>query len=441
MTASPLPDRPSDRVLARLMQLHPKVIDLVLDRVWRLLARLDHPERALPPVIHVAGTNGKGSVVAMMRAMLEAAGLRVHVYTSPHLVRFAERIRLAGRLIDEDALSDLLKDCEQVNGPDPITFFEITTCAALLAFSRMPADVVLLETGLGGRLDATNVVDRPVLTGITPIAMDHEQYLGDALEKIAFEKAGILKPGVPCVAASQAANAAGVLRARAEAVGAPLDLGGDDWTWRDSPEGGFVLDGTTWPAPPLAGAHQRANAAQAVRMVQALPSGLRPDDEAIRRGLASVSWPARMQPLPSGPLAACLPPGWSLWLDGGHNPAAGAALADAIDTWTPAPLHLIVGMLETKDAGGFLAPLMARAEQVATVPVPDTQAGLTPEALAEVARACGARRLSVCPSVPAALETLTASAGTQSPAAGRVLICGSLYLAGAVLALNGSLPD
>jgi dihydrofolate synthase/folylpolyglutamate synthase len=436
MTVGPLPDAPSDRVLSRLMALHPKVIDLVLDRVWRLLARLDHPERALPPVVHVAGTNGKGSVVAILRAILEAAGLRVHVYTSPHLVRFAERIRLAGRLIEDDALTALLEECEQVNGPEPITFFEITTCAALLAFARHPADVVLLETGLGGRLDATNVVDRPALTGITPIAMDHEQYLGDTLEKIAFEKAGILKPGVPCISAPQAPAPARVLRARALAVGAPLDLGGADWDWQETADGGFDLDGIPWPGPPLAGAHQRGNAAQAIRMARALPDGLRPDDEAIRRGLAAVTWPARLQPLPSGPLAARLPDGWSLWLDGGHNPAAGAALAEVLDGWPPGPLALVVGMLDTKDAGGFLAPLVARADRVLCVPVPDTEAGLDPAALAAQA---GAARVDCRPSVAEALETIAAEAGSDGPA-GRVLICGSLYLAGAVLARNGPLP-
>ncbi len=443
MTAPPLSDAPSDRVLARLMGLHPRVIDLVLDRVRRLLARLGHPERALPPVIHIAGTNGKGSVVALLRAILEAAGQRPHVYTSPHLVRFAERIRLAGRLIDDDALTALLEECERANGPEPITFFEITTCAALLAFARVPADVVLLETGLGGRLDATNVVDRPVLTGITPIAMDHEQYLGETLDRIAGEKAGIVKVGVPCVSARQCPAAAAVLRARASAVGAPLDLGGDHWDWHDNGADGFALDGTAWPAPSLPGLHQRANAALAVRMARALPDGLRPADEAIRRGLATAVWPARLQHLHGGPLAARLPAGWSLWLDGGHNPAAGAALGQVLASWPKGPLFLVVGMLESKDAAGFLAPLVKRAARVAAVPVPGTEAGLEPGHLAGIARAAGAARVEVSDSVPGALETLAAgAAGTPAAAgAGRVLICGSLYLAGTVLALNGAPPD
>jgi dihydrofolate synthase/folylpolyglutamate synthase len=428
---------PSDRVLARLLALHYRSIDLVLDRVWRLLARLDHPERRLPPVVHVAGTNGKGSVVALLRAMLEASGLRVHVYTSPHLVRFAERIRLAGTLIDEDHLTALLEECEAVNGGDKITFFEITTCAALLAFAREPADIVLLETGLGGRLDATNVVDRPVLTGITPISMDHEDYLGYTLAAIAFEKAGILKPGVPCISAAQPPEAAAVIDRRAREIGAPLSLGGADWTWRRAEGGGLVLNEEAWPGPALPGDHQRANAAQAILMARALPAVLRPDDEAIRAGLSRVDWPARLQALPGGPLVARLPHGWEVWLDGGHNPGAGAALAAVMEGWPARPLHLIVGMLETKDTEGFLRPLVTRAEAVHVVPVPETEAGVPPEDLAARARAAGARSVTRQPDVGAALDTI-AGAGA---ATGRVLICGSLYLAGAVLRDNGPRPN
>jgi len=420
------------------MTLHPKVIDLVLDRVWRLLARLDHPERRLPPVIHVAGTNGKGSVVALLRAMLEAAGLRVHVYTSPHLVRFTERIRLAGRLIGEDHLTALLEECEAANGGAPITFFEITTCAALLAFAREPADVVLLETGLGGRLDATNVVDRPILTGITPISMDHEVYLGDTLSSIAFEKAGILKPGVPCVSAAQAPDAATVIKRHADEVGAILSLGGVDWSWRKPEEGGLVLDEQPWPGPALPGDHQRANAAQAIRMARALPAALRPNDDAIRAGLARVDWPGRLQVLPRGPLVARLPAGWEAWLDGGHNPAAGAALADALASWPALPLHLIVGMLDTKDSTGFLRPLAARADAVHVVPVPGAQAGLPISTLAARARAAGATTVTEHESLMAAFDRVTRAGA--SIGAGRVLICGSLYLAGAVLAENGPIP-
>jgi dihydrofolate synthase/folylpolyglutamate synthase len=423
-------------VLVRLMGLHPKSIDLVLDRVWRLLARLDHPERALPPVIHVAGTNGKGSVVALLRAMLEASGRRVHVYTSPHLVRFSERIRLAGRLIDEAALTALLEECERANGPDPITFFEITTCAALLAFAREPADVVLLETGLGGRLDATNVVDRPLLTAITPVSMDHQSFLGNTLAAIAAEKAGILKPGVPCLAAAQTPEAAAVLDRRATKVGAPLDLGGRDWTWAPGPAGGIVMDGTAWPAPALPGDHQRANAALAIRIALALPADLRPRPEAIRAGLALVDWPGRLQRLPAGPVVARLPEGWEVWLDGGHNPAAGEALAAGLDGWCDRSLHLVVGMLDTKDAGGFLRPLVSRAATVQTVPVPDSAAGVPPETLADHARRSGAAAVTPRGSVAEALDAVAAAMAPP----GRVLICGSLYLAGAVLAENNSPP-
>nr|WP_184044897.1 folylpolyglutamate synthase/dihydrofolate synthase family protein [Roseospira visakhapatnamensis] len=424
------------------MTLHPKVIDLVLDRVWRLLADLGHPERRLPPVVHVAGTNGKGSVVAVLRAILEAAGLRVHVYTSPHLVRFAERIRLAraggGRLIDEDHLAALLEECERTNAGRPITFFEITTCAALLAFARAPADVVLLETGLGGRLDATNVVERPAVTVITPLSMDHQQFLGETLAAIAFEKAGILKPGVPCVAAAQAPDAATVLTRRAAEVGAPLVLGGRDWRWKTAGDGGVHVAGASWPAPALLGVHQRANAALAIQVARALPSGLTPGDAAIRAGLTGVIWPGRLHRLERGALAGRLPAGWDLWLDGGHNPDAGRALAVVLADWDDRPLHLIAGMLDTKDQAGFLAPLLARATSFHAVPVPGTQAGVPPAVLADRARAVAPAGCSVDEEgdVSQALAGIT----TRAARPGRVLVCGSLYLAGAVLGENGTPP-
>lgn len=423
------------------MALHPKVIDLVLDRVWRLLAALDHPERRLPPVVHVAGTNGKGSLVAILRAMLEAAGQRVHVYTSPHLVRFAERIRLGapggGRLIDDATLVALLEECERANDGQPITFFEITTCAALLAFAREPADVVLLETGLGGRLDATNVVERPALTVITPVSMDHEQYLGDTLAAIAGEKAGILKPGVPCVAAEQAPEAAAVLVRRATQLGAPLSLGGRDWLWERAGDG-FEVAGAGWPAPALVGAHQTANAALAVVAARTLTPGLRPDAAAMRAGLAGVTWPGRLHRLDPGRLTACLPAGWDLWLDGGHNPAAGRALADAAAAWDDRPLHLIVGMLDTKDQPGFLAPLLARAVSLQVVPVPGTTAGVPPPVLAGRARTVAPAGVAVHERASVSEAMLALAATADGP--GRVLVCGSLYLAGDVLRENGTPP-
>jgi len=428
----------SDRVLARLMALHPKVIDLVLDRVWRLLSALGHPERQLPPVIHIAGTNGKGSVVAMLRAMLEASGRRVHVYTSPHLVRFAERIRLAGTLIDEAYLTDLLEECERVNQGLPITFFEITTCAAFLAFARHPADVVLLETGLGGRLDATNVVECPALTVIAPVALDHQQFLGETLDAVAAEKAGILKPGVPCVVAGQAPEAAAVIARRATEIGAALALAERDWFWAPDSEGGVSVGCRTWPAPALVGDHQKENAALAIQAALALPDDLRPDDAAIRTGLRAVIWPGRLQRLDQGNLVSCLGPGWKVWLDGGHNPHAGAALATMVTSWRDRPLHLIVGMLDTKDQPGFLAPLLGGAASVQVVPVPDCEAGVPPALLAERARGVAPAGLAVSEREDVA-EALRCLAVTGIPQA-RVLICGSLYLAGAVLRDNGTPP-
>ncbi|MFD1342731.1 bifunctional folylpolyglutamate synthase/dihydrofolate synthase, partial [Litorisediminicola beolgyonensis] len=293
--------RTSDLILARMMALHPKVIDLTLDRVHRLLAALDHPERSLPPVIHVAGTNGKGSTLAMIRAGLEASGKTAHVYTSPHLVRFHERIRLAGELITEEALTALLDEAYAANGADPITYFEITTCAALLAFARTPADHTLLEVGLGGRLDATNVIDRPALTVITPVAMDHESFLGDTLEKIAFEKAGILKRGVPCVVGRQDERALAVIEARAAELGAPLLARGQHWhSWEE--RGRLVYQDETGlldlPLPNLPGPHQIDNAGAALAALRHLGIG----DEACEAAVTRAEWPARMQRLRRGPL-------------------------------------------------------------------------------------------------------------------------------------------
>jgi len=429
----------SDPVLERLKGLHPKVIDLSLDRVHRLLAALGHPERRLPPVVHVAGTNGKGSTVAFLRAMLEAAGYRVHVYTSPHLVRFHERIRLAGRLIDDDHLATLLEECEAANAGGPITFFEVTTVAAFLAFSRVPADVVLLETGLGGRLDATNVIDRPAVTAITRISSDHRQFLGETLTEIAGEKAGIFKPGVPVVMAEQpAADALTALTLRAAAIGAPIR------PWAATPlPGGFRFESPKrqldLPMPGLAGAHQIGNAGLALACLDHLPLAV--DEAAVRRGLASVEWPARLQRLTRGPLAAGLPPGWELWLDGGHNDSAGEVLARQAVDWSAAdaaengglPLLLIYGMLASKDPYEFLAPLAPFAHAMRSVAIPGEEASLTAEESAEAGRTCGIQDSAAAPGVAAALADLTQVRTGPS----RVLICGSLYLAGSVLAENG----
>jgi dihydrofolate synthase/folylpolyglutamate synthase len=419
----------SDRVLERLMSLHPKVIDLTLDRVERLLAALGHPERRLPPVVHVAGTNGKGSTIAMMRAGLEAAGRRVHVYTSPHLARFHERIRLAGRLIDEDRLIALLETCEAANGGAPITFFEITTAAAFLAFAEEPADVVLLEVGLGGRLDATNVIDRPRLCVITPVALDHQQYLGDTLGAIAFEKAGIMKRGVPCVVGPQAAEAWDVIVDHAGTVCAPLVAEGQDWqVWEEHGRLAFQ-DGTgllDLPRPALIGAHQVANAGAALAALRRLDL----NEAACAAAMTGAEWPARLQRLREGPLVAAAGDA-ELWLDGGHNPAAGQALAEALGRLPPRPLHLIVGMLRTKDVAGFLRPLAARAGSLTGVEIPGETATLSADETVAAARSAGIEA-APAPGVPEAIAAIV----TRAPDC-RILICGSLYLAGRILRENG----
>lgn len=424
----------SDVILERLLSLHPKIIDLTLDRMWQLLADLDHPERKLAPVVHIAGTNGKGSTLAMIRAGLEASGKTTNAYTSPHLVRFHERLRLAGQLIEEPLFAEILEECETVNAGRSITFFEITTVAALLAFSRSPADYTLLEVGLGGRLDATNVVDRPQLTVITPVSIDHQQYLGDTIEAIAAEKAGILKPGVPCIVAAQTDAALAVIEARAEAIGAPVLVHGRDWLVRTE-HGRLVYQDDTClldlDRPALAGDHQILNAGTATAALRALGTPV----PAIETALAEAVWPARMQRIAEGPLAARLPEGTELWLDGGHNAAAGEALAAVLDDWharSVGPVHVITGMLQTKAAGNFLAPLGPRVASLQTVQIPGAEASYTAEDLADEARASGAAAVSA-PDVATALERAVA----QMDGPGRVLICGSLYLAGSVLETSG----
>ncbi len=356
----------SDAVLERLKRLHPVVIDLSLGRIARLLASLGHPEDRLPPVVHVAGTNGKGSVIAFLGAMARAAGLRTHAYTSPHLVAFHERIALDGRHIADDALLALLEECEAANGDAPITFFEITTAAAFLAFARAPADLALIEVGLGGRFDATNVIARPRLTAITPIAMDHMHYLGDTLARIAFEKAGILKPGVPAVIGRQAPEALGVIEARAGELAAPLTLAGRDYgPW-------------TGAAPSLAGAHQRDNAAQAAACARLLGIG----EAAIAAGVGAAVWPGRMQRLAQGRLADRLARGWELWLDGGHNPGAAEAIAAMLAAWRDRPVRLVYGMLNTRVPADFLAPLAPYVAGIATVTIPGEPNAIPAEVLA-----------------------------------------------------------
>ena len=434
----------SDELLARMKGLHPMMIDLSLDRLNRLLAQLGHPDRKLAPVIHIAGTNGKGSTTAFIRAMLEVAGKRVHVYTSPHLVRFHERIVLAspsgrGYDIREDQLVALIERVEAINAGAPITFFEITTAAALLAFSETPADAVLLEVGLGGRFDATNVVERPRLTVITPVSLDHQDKLGNTLAEIAGEKAGILKRGVVGIIAPQEQVAADVIEARAREVGASLIWAGVDWDAFEQrgrlvyQTGDALMD---LPRPALIGRHQIVNAGTAITAVRELRE-LHVSENAIARGLTEVSWPARMQRLGSGALARLLPGDCELWLDGGHNPAGGAAIAQMLadlDERAPKPVTLIVGMLGTKDAEGFLASFGGLVRDVICVAVPGEHEKRSPEELAGIAAEL---KLStrIASDIPEALRM----AAQGERAAQRIVICGSLYLAGLVLALDN--PD
>ncbi|MFC4668771.1 bifunctional folylpolyglutamate synthase/dihydrofolate synthase [Seohaeicola nanhaiensis] len=419
----------SDAILQRMLALHPKIIDLTLDRMWRLLEALGNPQDSLPPVIHIAGTNGKGSTQAMIRAGLEGAGKVVHAYTSPHLARFHERIRVAGELISEEALTAVLDECYAANGGEAITYFEITTCAAFLAFSRVKADYVLLEVGLGGRLDATNVIARPALTVITPISMDHEAYLGDTLAKIAFEKAGILKRGVPCVVGPQPDEVMEVIEAQAARLGAPLIARGQHWHSRRE-RGRLVFEDETGlldlPLPNLLGAHQIDNAGAALAVLRHLGMG----EAACEAAVTRAYWPARMQRLGQGPLAESAP-GVELWLDGGHNPGAGEALATVLQEMPARPTHLICGMLNTKDVGGYLRPMAPHVASLTAVSIPGEANTLPAETTAETARSVG-MRATTAPDVASALAAIV-----KTDPAARVLICGSLYLAGAILRENG----
>ena len=419
----------SDAVLERMMTLHPKIIDLTMQRVERLLAALGHPERALPPVIHIAGTNGKGSTHAMIRAGLEAGGSLVHAYTSPHLARFHERIRLAGELISEEALTALLDECVKANGPDEITFFEITTCAAFLAFARVKADYTLLEVGLGGRLDATNVVDHPILTVITPVSIDHQQYLGDTLPEIAGEKAGIIKRLVPVVVGPQEPEGMDVIEARALRLGAPVLAYGQQWSVSEE-RGRLIYQDENGlldlPLPNLPGPFQIFNAGAAITALRALGK----DQAACEAAVTSAFWPARMQRLRFGPLVEAAPE-VELWLDGGHNPAGGAAVADTLARMPARETHLICGMLNTKDVRGYMRPLAPHVTRLHAVSIPGEKNTLPAEATCEAATAVGIKAVTAA-SVSDALTQIVADCPNA-----RVLICGSLYLAGGVLRENG----
>ncbi|MGH1447514.1 MAG: bifunctional folylpolyglutamate synthase/dihydrofolate synthase [Cognatishimia sp.] len=418
----------SDKILDRMMALHPKVIDLTLDRMWRLLAALDNPQEKLPPVVHIAGTNGKGSTQSMIRAGIEGMGKTAHAYTSPHLARFHERIRLAGELISEDYLTEVLDECYAKNGGIDITYFEITTCAGLLAFARTPADYTLLEVGLGGRLDATNVIT-PELSVITPVSIDHEQFLGDTLAKIAAEKAGIIKRGVPCVVGPQQEDAMDVIEATAMRLGAPLLAHGQHWHVTTE-RGRLVYQDDRGlldlPMPVLLGEHQVMNAGAALAALRYLGA----DEAACEAAMVNAEWPARMQKLKTGPLVDAAPE-IELWLDGGHNAAAGEAIAKLLASLPARETHLICGMLNTKDVTGYLAPLQSQVESLTAVTIPGEANTLPAEATALAAKQVG-MSAKIAENVSSALTSIN----EETPNA-RVLICGSLYLAGNILRENG----
>ena len=436
---------PIESIVARLTGLHPKRIDLSLDRMWRILAALGDPQQRLPPTIHVAGTNGKGSTIAFMRAILEAARLRVHVYTSPHLVRFNERFRLGakgeGRLVSDAELGDALGECERANAGAPITVFEITTAAALLLFSRNAADVLLLEVGMGGRLDATNVVDRPLATVITPVSFDHAEHLGDTLGKIAIEKAGIFKPHVSAIVAAQPREALAAIEREAARAKAPIKVAGEDWMATEE-RGRLVYqddDGLLdLPAPKLYGRHQFENAGVAIAALRAVGE-LKIPPGAFESGIAKADWPARMQRLTQGRLAALCPPGSELWLDGSHNADGGRAVANVLadlEERLSRPLVLIVGMLATKDCDSFLKNFAGLARRVVAVPIPSQEKTFPAAVIADAARAVGIPAQSA-DDVETALAVI-GRFGLEPPP--RILIAGSLYLAGAVLSANGTPP-
>jgi dihydrofolate synthase/folylpolyglutamate synthase len=430
----------SETLLERLKKLHPQSIDLSLGRIERLLAALGHPEGKLPPVVHVAGTNGKGSFLAFLRAIAEAMGKGVHVYTSPHLVNFHERIVLAGphgaSPIAEDYLVDCLARAEAANCGELITLFEITTAAALIAFSEVSADFLLLETGLGGRLDATNVVKKPLLTTITPISIDHVSFLGDTIAAIAGEKAGILKSGVPCVVGRQGREAFQVIERRAEEVGAPLHVAGRDFDVFEQ-QGRLVFQTDSrlidLPLPRLMGRHQIDNAGNAIAAAS-IVFGDALNVRALEHGLTHAQWPARLERLSAGALHGFMSAGTELWLDGGHNAAGGQVIAHALaelDERVSRPVHLVWGMMETKDAHSFIAPFKGLVERVYTVPIPDEPNAFSAHDLAAIARDAGFEVVEAA-NIP---DALTRSRESLSEPA-RVLICGSLYLAGHVLKLH-----
>ena len=434
--------------IEKLLGLHPKGFDLSLDRITRLLAALGDPHLKLPPVIHVAGTNGKGSVTAFCRSILEAAGLSVHVHTSPHLVNWHERYRLGvaggrGRFVEDAVLADAVRRVAEANGGEKITVFEILTAVTFLLFSEHPADVAIIEVGLGGRFDATNVISRPAVSIVMPISLDHQAYLGDRVELIAAEKAGIMKRGAPVIIGFQSEEAArDVLIATAERLGCPYAVYGQDFLAHEE-FGRLVYQDefglADLPLPRLPGRHQYANAAAAIRAVKA--AGFTVSEHAMETGLSRVEWPGRLQRLTDGALAQLAPRGSEIWVDGGHNPGAGQVISETMANFEerdPRPLFLVTGMINTKDPVGYFEPFGGLAERVFTVPIRGSDAGLDPVALAGDAARAGleAEPLSTVDEALAEISRITAEDSVPP----RILIGGSLYLVGDVLADNGTPP-
>jgi dihydrofolate synthase/folylpolyglutamate synthase len=432
----------SQALMARFLALHPKKIDLSLSRMEAILPALGDPQLRVPPVIHVAGTNGKGSTIAFMRAILEASGRRVHVYTSPHLVRFHERIRLAGRLVEEERLVEAFSRCEAANEGRPITVFEITTAAAFLLFAETPADVLLLEVGLGGRYDATNVIPSPAASVVTPVSLDHMEYLGDSVPKIAREKAGIVKRCAPVVIAEQSLEGQAVIEAEAARVKAgPVLVGGQEF--RAFEENGRLVyqDGSgllDLPLPRLGGRHQHLNAGTAIAALRQV-FGPELPDAAFARGMQEAQWPGRLQRL-TGHVLRLAPAGADVWLDGGHNEDGGRVLAAALaemNERNPRPLFMVAGMLSTKDSTAFFRSFSGLASRVYAVGIHGQDAARSPEDVAAQAARAGLRGETASGIAEALSRVAEASQGAPP----RIIVCGSLYLAGEVLALDGAMPS
>ena len=419
----------SDVVLDRLLSLHPKIIDLTLDRVTRLLKKLNNPEDKISQVVHIAGTNGKGSTQAFLRAAIESSGESAHVYTSPHLTRFHERIRVAGSLISENVLADILNECELANNGKPITFFEITTCAAFLIFSRIKADYTLLEVGLGGRLDATNILKKPKLTIITPISMDHVQFLGSTIEQIANEKAGIIKEGIPCIVGHQSKDAIDVIKKRAIELKSKLKIYGEHWQVYAKSDKLIFKDAMGFlelPLPKLIGQHQIENAGTAIAAMRELSI----PDEACKESMKNVYWPARMQRLESGPLVKMANES-EIWLDGGHNQAAGIAISNALEQLPKCRTNILIcGMLKTKDLKAFLNPLFNSAKFLYGIRIQGEENSNSAETIVNQAREIGFSAFKTQKVSDAILQIIKAHPNS------RIIICGSLFLAGKILQDN-----